>query len=42
MTIETLVDRWEQGRISLAMLRVYVKKGVITADDFKNITGQEY
>ena len=42
MTIETLVDRWEQGRISIAMLRVYVKKGVITADDFKSITGQEY
>ena len=42
MTIETLIDRWEHGRISLAMLRVYVKKGVITADDFKDITGQEY
>lgn len=42
MTKETLITRWENGRISEAMLRVYVKKGIITAEEFKEITGIEY
>lgn len=27
---EKLTERWAQGRISEAMLRVYVRKGIIT------------
>lgn len=42
MTVETLKKRWEQKRISEAMLRVYVRKGVITAEEFENITGIPY
>lgn len=40
--VETLQDRWENGRITLAMLKVYVKKGVITSEQFEEITGEEY
>ena len=39
---EKLAERWAQGRISEAMLRVYVRKGVITKEDFKEICGKEY
>lgn len=42
MTKEILVKRWETGRISESMLRIYVRKGVITAADFEEITGKEY
>lgn len=30
---ERLSERWTQGRISEAMLRVYVRKGIITKAD---------
>lgn len=39
---ERLAQRWAQGRISETMLRVYVRKGVITAEDFEKITGKGY
>lgn len=39
---EKLKERYEQGRISIAMLRVYVRKGQITKEEFFEITGQEY
>ena len=39
---ETLKARWEQGRISEAMLRKYVEAGRITAEEFTAITGVEY
>lgn len=42
MTKETLMQRWETGRISEAMLRLYVRKGLLTAADFEEITGKEY
>lgn len=42
MTYETVKTRWEKGRISEAMLRVYVRKGVITAEEFEEITGMPY
>ena len=42
MTKETQKQRWETGRISEAMLRIYVRKGVLTAEEFKKITGKEY
>ena len=32
---ERLTERWTQGRISEAMLRVYVRKGIITKADFE-------
>lgn len=34
---EKLAERWEQGRISEAMLRVYVKKGIISREEFEEI-----
>lgn len=42
MNFEILMERYQQGRITKAMLKVYVKKGVITAEQFKEITGEEY
>ena len=38
----TLLERYDQGRISLAMLRRYVLVGRITAEEFAEITGKEY
>lgn len=37
MTYEILLERYQQGRISKAMLKVYVKKGVITQQDYEDI-----
>lgn len=42
MTVENLTIRYTKGTISLAMLKVYVKKGVISAEQFKEITGENY
>lgn len=42
MNAGTLQIRWEQKRITEAMLRVYVQKGIITAEEFKKITGKDY
>lgn len=42
MNFNTLKIRWEAKRISEPMLRVYVKKGIITSDEFTEITGIEY
>ena len=39
---ETLKARWEQGRISEALLRKYVEVGRITAGEFTEITGITY
>lgn len=39
---ETLKIRWEQGRISEAMLKNYVKAGRITAEEYVMITGKQY
>ena len=36
---ETLKKRYEQGRITKAMLKVYVKKGVITQAEYDEIVG---
>lgn len=38
----TLKKRYEQGRISIAMLRKYVLVGRITAEEFEDITGEAY
>ena len=39
---EKLAERWAQGRISEAMLRVYVKKGIISRKEFEEICGKKY
>lgn len=39
---ETLKERYEQGRITKAMLKIYTKKGVITKLQYKEITGEDY
>ena len=39
---EKLAERWAQGRISEAMLRVYARKGIITKADFEEICGKKY
>ena len=39
---EKLTERWTQGRISEAMLRVYVRKGIISKADFEEICGKKY
>ena len=41
MDFETLKERYTQNRISLAMLKVYVRKGIITPEQFKEITGRQ-
>lgn len=42
MTVDTLKDRYKKGTISITMLKVYVRKGVITVEEYKDITGEEY
>lgn len=37
-----LKERYEQGRIRLSILRGYVQTGAITAEEFKEITGETY
>ena len=39
---ERLTERWTQGRISEAMLRVYVRKGIISKADFEQNCGNSY
>lgn len=39
---EKLTERWNEGRISEAMLRVYVRKGIITKEEFEEICGVKY
>ena len=34
---EKLAERWEQGRISEAMLRVYVRKGILSKAELEEI-----
>lgn len=38
---EKLTERWEQGRISEAMLRVYVRKGILSEVEFEEICGKK-
>ena len=37
MTYEILFERYQEGRISKTMLKIYVKKGVITQQDYEDI-----
>ena len=36
---EKLKQRYEQGRITKSMLKVYVKKGIITQEEYEEIIG---
>lgn len=36
-----MAERWSGNRITEAMLRIYVTKGIITDADFKEITGND-
>lgn len=37
MNYETLLERYQQGRISKSMLKIYVKKGIITQEEYEAI-----
>ena len=36
-SFETLKERYQQGRITIAMLKIYVRKGVITQEEYEEI-----
>lgn len=42
MTFEIVKSNFDKGLWSIPMVRVAVSKGVITATQFKEITGQKY
>lgn len=42
MTFEKIKARYDAGRMTIGMLKVYVQKGVLTAAQFEEITGEEY
>ena len=42
MNYETIKRNFERGLWNVAMVRVAVRKGVITKEQFKEITGQDY
>jgi hypothetical protein len=42
MNFEILLERYNNGRITKAMLKIYVKKGIITPAEYKEITGDDY
>lgn len=42
MNYTTVKYNYEKGLWNVAMVRVAVRKGVITKEQFKEITGREY
>jgi hypothetical protein len=42
MNFETIKKNYERGLWSLALVKLAVKKGVITEEQFKEITKQKY
>lgn len=42
MNYETIKKNFERGLWTVAMVRMAVKKGVITKEQFKEITGEDY
>ena len=42
MNYETIKKNFERGLWNVAMVRVAVRKGVITKEQFKEITGKDY
>lgn len=42
MNFKTIKHNYERGLWSKAMVKMAVKKGIITKEQYKEITGQEY
>lgn len=42
MNYETIKKNYERGLWNIQMVRVAVRKGIITKEQFKELTGQEY
>ena len=42
MNYETIKKNFKRGLWTVAMVRVAVKKGVITREQFKEITGKDF
>ena len=42
MNYETIKRNYEKGLWSKAMVKVAVKKGIITAEEYREITGEAY
>lgn len=42
MNYETIKRNYEQGLWNATMVKMAVRKGVITKDEYKAITGKEY
>jgi hypothetical protein len=42
MNFETIKKNYERGLWSLALVKMAVKKGIITEEQFKEITKQKY
>lgn len=42
MSYKVLFERYQQGRIAVPMLKIYVKKGIITQEQFQSIIDGEY
>lgn len=42
MDFERIKERYDQGLWSKPMVKMAVRKGVITKDQYKEITGEEY
>ena len=42
MNYETIKRNYDRGLWNVAMVRMAVRKGVITKEQFKEITGREY
>lgn len=42
MNFETIKSNFDHNLWSIGMVKVAVKKGIITADQFHEITGQDY
>ena len=42
MNFETIKKNYDRGLWNAAMVKVAVRKGVITKEQFRDITGKEY
>lgn len=42
MNFKTIKNNYEKGLWSKAMVKVSVRKGIITAEQYKEITGEVY
>ena len=42
MSYKVLFERFQQGRITDAMLKIYVRKGIITQEQYQSIIDGEY